>query len=189
MLRIYLLPLVATGCGGDPWGFGGQEGEEFDDSGDVDGDADTDADSDADSDSDTDADTDTDTDSDTDVDTDTGGTPRFVGPFVVDVVGARTGSCVGNARLSWSRDAPIDGSAACTFTGALAVDYPAEIVWTIAGVEAAGAASGTIRGADLPELAWSGTADSAGIAGTFTTAWESGQSVSTISGSISTVPE
>ena len=175
--RLCLLPLLACGCGLN-WGFGGQEGEEFDDSGHpdtADADADTDGDTDADSDSDTDTDTDADTDADSDVDSgDTGG-PRFVGPFGVEITGERSGTCAGTARLHRVAGEGVEGEATCTFTGEWAKSYPSEITWTIAGSEADGAANGTVSGADLPAIAWIGTSTESGIDGAGAQAW--GESV------------
>lgn len=171
---VRLLPfflVLFAGCGLVP-GFGGQEGEDLEDTGGADTDATDDSGSD-----DTDTD-DTDDDDSADVDTgpddsgdtgDTGGTPGFHGPFVLDATAAdgTADRCTGTVGLDVT-DATIVGTASCTFAGPLATRFPSGLGATLDGA-GTDPASGTVRftlGA-TGDLAWTGSASASRVAGTF----------------------
>ena len=175
------LALLLDGCVGALNPIGGQEGEDYTDTG-SDGDADTDAD--------TDTDTDGDTDSDTDVDT--GGGGGLVGPIVIDAVdgAGATDRCTGTVTALVEGDG-TSGAGACTFAGPLAATFPDGLAVTLLGaVDAEGGAAGTLTftlGVE-GELPWTGTYGTV-LAGTFAGALADAETPLTVTGSFEASPE
>ncbi len=159
MRLLALLSLLLPACGLVP-GMGGQEGEDLSDSGIADSGTGTDSGSDSGSD---------DTD---EVDSgDTAYEPPFTGPFILDAMdgSANADRCTGTIELAIDGSA-LTGSGTCTFAGALATSFPDGVGVTVEGTVAGdGAVSGLVQfvtGAS-GELAWTGTATSSIIVGSF----------------------